>query len=133
MSRIGPVNTVPEMIVRRILHSMGYRYRLHRKTLPGKPDIVFSGRKKAIFVHGCFWHAHGCNIGQPPKSNLQFWEDKLDRNRERDESNTVSLREQGWDVLVVWQCQTKDPVLLRSLLQDFLSDTKQALSRSATN
>jgi DNA mismatch endonuclease (patch repair protein) len=120
MGRIGSKNTAPELIVRRLLHSLGYRFRLHRKDLPGTPDIVLPGRRKAIFVHGCFWHAHSCRIGRPPKSRPEFWEPKLARNRARDEENSRDLEEAGWDVLTVWQCETKDKVALSELLEKFL-------------
>jgi DNA mismatch endonuclease (patch repair protein) len=120
MGRIGSKNTAPELIVRRLLHSLGYRFRLHRKDLPGTPDIVLPGRRKAIFVHGCFWHAHGCRIGRPPKSRPEFWEPKLARNRARDEENSRDLEEAGWEVLTVWQCETKDKVALSELLEKFL-------------
>jgi DNA mismatch endonuclease (patch repair protein) len=120
MGRIGSKNTAPELIVRRLLHSLGYRFRLHRKDLPGTPDIVLPGRRKAIFVHGCFWHAHSCRIGRPPKSRPEFWEPKLARNRARDEENSRNLEEAGWDVLTVWQCETKDKVALSELLEKFL-------------
>lgn len=118
MSRIGGKNTAPEMTVRRLLHQLGYRYRLHRRDLPGVPDIVFPSRGKVIFVNGCFWHAHGCKIGRLPKSKLEFWIPKLDRNRSRDSRNRKSLRSQGWGVLTVWQCQTKS---LNSMKQRIIS------------
>ncbi len=120
MSRIGPANTAPEMIVRRVLHAMGYRYRLHRKDLPGTPDIVFVARKKVIFVHGCFWHAHGCRIGQPPKSRLDFWNEKLSRNVRRDKETRSLLESKGWSVLAIWQCETKDLDTLEKTFRDFL-------------
>lgn len=120
MARIGPKNTAPEMTVRRLLHSMGYRYRLHRRDLPGNPDIVFPSCRKAIFVHGCFWHAHGCRIGQPPKSRPDFWLPKLERNRSRDRENIEALEKAGWGVLVVWQCETRDPKTLAPHLAAFL-------------
>ena len=120
MGRIGSKNTAPELIVRRLLHSLGYRFRLHRKDLPGTPDVVLPGRRKAIFVHGCFWHAHGCRIGRPPKSRPEFWEPKLARNRARDEENSRDLEEAGWEVLTVWQCETKDKEALSELLEKFL-------------
>ncbi len=107
MSRIGGANTTPELAVRRLLHGLGYRFRLHRKSLPGTPDIVFPGRHKVIFVHGCFWHAHGCTIGRPPKSRLDYWLPKLEANRRRDEAKTGALHAMGWATLTVWQCQTK--------------------------
>lgn len=108
MARIGSKDTAPEMIVRRLLHSLGYRYRLHRKALPGTPDIVLPGRRTAIFVHGCFWHSHGCKIGRPPKTRSEFWGPKLQRNRERDKGNREALEAMGWTVETVWQCETRD-------------------------
>lgn len=120
MARIRSKNTAPELLVRRLLHAMGYRFRLHRSELPGKPDIVFVGRRKAIFVHGCFWHAHDCKIGRTPKTRLYFWEPKLQRNRARDLENERALQSQGWDVLTIWQCETKDNVRLRERLVGFL-------------
>ncbi len=116
MSRIRDRNTAPELIVRRLLHRMGYRFRLHRKDLPGKPDIVLPGRRVAIFVHGCFWHAHGCRIGQPPKSRPEFWLPKLERNRARDAGNEAALIADGWTVLTLWQCEIRDPAVLESRL-----------------
>ncbi len=120
MARIGSKNTAPELTVRRLLHGLGYRFRLHRRNLPGTPDIVLPSRRKAIFVHGCFWHGHGCRIGQPPKSRPEFWEPKLDRNKARDEESCEALRGEGWDVMVVWQCETKDRQALAKRLEDFL-------------
>ena len=109
MQAIRCKDTKPERIVRRLLHGLGYRYRLHRSDLPGKPDLVFPGRRKAIFVHGCFWHAHGCRRGQPPKSRLDYWLPKLERNRERDAEKRASLESLSWSVLTVWQCEIGDP------------------------
>jgi DNA mismatch endonuclease, patch repair protein len=120
MAKIGSKNTAPEILVRRLLHALGYRFRLHARDLPGTPDIVFRRRKKAIFVHGCFWHAHGCKIGQPPKSRLEYWLPKLEANRRRDEAKQAELVARGWEVLIVWQCQTKDPSGLVGILTDFL-------------
>ena len=120
MARIGSKNTAPEIIVRRVLFAMGYRFRLHRSDLPGKPDIVFAGRRKAIFVHGCFWHALGCRIGRPPKSRQEFWLAKLRRNAERDRENEQALWRQGWNVLTIWQCETKALSVLRNKLKSFL-------------
>ncbi|WP_165321894.1 very short patch repair endonuclease [Rhizorhabdus phycosphaerae] len=121
MSRIGSKNTAPELVVRRLLHAMGFRYRLHRKDLPGTPDIVFPSLRKAIFVHGCFWHAHGCRIGQPPKSKPEFWGPKLARNKARDAEKSAALREEGWDVLTLWQCEIKERTLLQEQLLAFLT------------
>ena len=105
---------------------MGHRYRLHRRTLPGSPDVVFPALHKAIFVHGCFWHAHGCKIGRPPKSKLDFWEEKLNSNRERDEKNRIALELAGWKVLIVWQCETKNVERLRKTLMDFVAEARGA-------
>lgn len=124
MSRIGSKHTRPERIVRSLLHGLGYRYRLHRKNLPGKPDIVFVGRKKAIFVHGCFWHGHGCKIGREPKSNLEFWQPKIARNRERDRQKQSELEQIGWEVATVWQCELKELQRLEARLVEFLGPTK---------
>jgi DNA mismatch endonuclease (patch repair protein) len=123
MARIGSKNTAPELTVRRLLHGLGYRFRLHRRDLPGTPDIVLPSRRKAIFVHGCFWHGHGCRIGQPPKSRPEFWGPKLERNKARDEENSEALRGAGWEVAVVWQCETKDKEALAERLEDFLGPT----------
>jgi len=120
MSRIGSKDTAPEIAVRKLIFSMGYRFRLHRSELPGTPDIVFIGRRKIIFVHGCFWHAHGCKIGRAPKSHVDFWLVKLKRNSDRDRENERALRRQGWDVLTLWQCETRDVALLRRKAMDFL-------------
>lgn len=120
MSRIGSKHTKPELIVRSMLHALGYRFRLHRKDLPGKPDIVFIGRKKAIFVHGCFWHGHGCKIGRAPKSNLAFWLPKIERNRSRDREKCSELEHIGWRVEEVWQCELKDLQSLARRLREFL-------------
>lgn len=120
MSRIGGKDTAPEIQIRRLLHSLGYRFRLHRRDLPGSPDIVFPGRKKAIFVNGCFWHAHGCRIGKPPKSRPEFWIPKLERNRQKDSRDRRNLRALGWDVLTVWQCQIRLEMRLEKRLRAFL-------------
>ena len=124
MQSVKSKNTGPELVVRRLLHGMGYRYRLHRKDLPGKPDIVFGSRRKAIFVHGCFWHGHGCPKGRLPKSRLEYWQSKVDKNRERDCSKEKQLRSLGWNVLVIWQCETADLEALASRLQDFVDRQK---------
>jgi DNA mismatch endonuclease (patch repair protein) len=121
MSRIRGKDTAPELFVRRLLHSMGYRFRLHRKDLPGTPDIVFPSRQKAVFVNGCFWHGHGCKIGQPPKTRADFWLSKLERNRARDHRNIDDLQRLGWKALVVWQCETRDPERLAATLGRFLA------------
>lgn len=108
MSRIKGKNTKPEMIVRQWLWQNGYRYRLHRKDLPGKPDIVFSGRKKVIFINGCFWHKHNCKYFKWPKSNTKFWRQKIEANVRRDVDNYISLNTTGWNYMVVWECEIKE-------------------------
>jgi DNA mismatch endonuclease (patch repair protein) len=123
MARIQAKNTKPEMTVRRIVHGLGYRYRLHRTDLPGTPDLVFPRLKKAIFVHGCFWHQHdGCQYAYKPKSNSLFWKHKFAKNTARDERAMAGLRALGWDILVVWECQTKEPAKLLRELQRFLKN-----------
>ena len=110
MSGIRSKGMRPEMTVRRQLHSMGYRYRLHRRDLPGKPDLVFPARRKVIFVHGCFWHQHSdpaCRIVRRPKSNREYWMPKLERNVARDAENRARLRELGWKVHVIWECEVR--------------------------
>jgi DNA mismatch endonuclease, patch repair protein len=121
MSRIRNRNTRPEMKVRSLVHQMGYRYRLHRKDLPGKPDLVFPGRRKIIFIHGCFFHMHSCRYGTVvPKTNAEFWRKKRLSNVERDARNIKALEEDGWKVLVVWECQTRAPDGLVAELAEFL-------------
>lgn len=120
MKSVGQKNTQPEWNVRRLLHRLGYRFRLHRKDLPGTPDIVLSGRRKAIFVHGCYWHGHGCSKGKLPKSNRDYWVPKIQKNQERDARKERELRDAGWDVAIVWQCQTKDAEALENMLKKFL-------------
>lgn len=125
MSRIRSKDTKPELRVRHILHRLGYRYRLHRKDLPGVPDLTFPSRKKALFVHGCFWHAHrGCKIANRPKTRRSFWDAKFKHNQARDRANERSLRKQGWDVFTVWECQTKSDDLLVKRLSLFLGPAK---------
>ena len=113
-------DTTPEMLVRRQAHRLGYRFRLHRRDLPGTPDLVFPGRRKAVFVNGCFWHQHDCPRGARPASNTEFWEAKLSKNVERDRKNIAALTSAGWSVLVVWECETKSIPLLSERLAGFL-------------
>jgi DNA mismatch endonuclease, patch repair protein len=120
MSRIGPKNTAPELSVRSLLHRLGYRFRLHRRHLPGTPDVVFASRRKVIFVHGCFWHGHGCKIGRLPQTRLDFWRPKIERTISRDSQAEAALRVAGWEVLTVWQCETKNREELREHLVNFL-------------
>jgi len=124
MRRIRGKNTAPELSVRRLLRQMGFTgYRLHRKDLPGKPDVVFVGRKKAIVIHGCFWHGHDCKEGvRKPKSNQEYWAPKLERNRQRDATNWASLEAAGWSVFVAWECELKNIASLMSRLDQFLSE-----------
>lgn len=125
MSRVRGKDTKPEMMVRRLVHSMGYRYRLHSDKLPGRPDMVFAGRRKVIFVHGCFWHRHGgdcplTRMPKLPKSRLDFWEPKLEKNRVRDQEKQRRLREMGWDYLIVWECQLRDLDKVAERVRGFL-------------
>lgn len=120
MRKVHSVDTNLEITVRRMVHRLGFRYGLHRKDLPGKPDLVFSSRNKIIFIHGCYWHQHHCEAGKRPASNKQYWNLKLDRNVKRDKRNVRVLRKQGWSVLTVWECETRDPERLRQRLLRFL-------------
>jgi DNA mismatch endonuclease, patch repair protein len=121
MSRIRGRDTIPEMLVRSLTHRLGYRFRLHCRTLPGCPDLVFPGRRKVIFVHGCFWHRHeGCRFATMPATRKEFWSNKLIGNRDRDQRNQTALRKNGWRVLVVWECYTGDNVMLAEQLRRFL-------------
>src|ERR1700681_1759849 len=108
MRRVRSQDTQPEILVRRLVHSMGFRYRLHGKSLPGKPDLVFSVRRKAIFVHGCFWHGHRCEAGALPTSNTEYWQAKRNYNLARDRRNLRSLAGVGWRVLVIWECELRN-------------------------
>jgi len=121
MRRIRSKDMRPQLAVRSLVHKMGYRCRLHRKDLPGKPDMVFASRQKVIFVHGCFWHSHGCKYAHTPKSNLEYWMPKLERNRARDTKTTELLKEFGWKTLVVWECETKNQENIKKQLVSFLN------------
>ena len=133
MSRITSKNTLPEMRVRQALHGLGYRFRLHRKDLPGKPDIVLPKYRIAIFVHGCFWHGHTCCDGRRPKSNTDYWNPKLDRNLERDRDHSRLLRVLGWRRIVVWECETLNKTRLAVRLRAMLrrQATRAPVSRTA--
>lgn len=121
MRAVKSRDTKPEMKVRRIAHSMGYRYRLHRADLPGKPDLVFPSRRKVIFVHGCWWHGHDCKRGaREPATNRDYWLPKLARNKKRDAENEKLLGADGWNVLTFWECQLKDADELAVRLRNFL-------------
>jgi DNA mismatch endonuclease (patch repair protein) len=123
MSRIRSADTRPERIVRSMIHRMGYRYALHCRQLPGKPDIVLTSRRKIVFVHGCFWHAHKCRWGDVrPKTNSQYWREKISSNAERDKKHLKALQLAGWRILVVWECQVRSPSKLTGRLSRFLSE-----------
>jgi len=129
MACIRAKHSKPEHIVRSLLHRLGYRFRLHRRDLPGSPDLVFSGRRKIIFVHGCFWHRHpdpACKLARLPKSRLDFWLPKLEANRERDVRNESALAEAGWRSMVVWECELRDREQLQNRLQAFLDGERDA-------
>ncbi|MDE0604804.1 MAG: very short patch repair endonuclease [bacterium] len=121
MSRIRSKDTRPEMLVRRLVHGMGYRYRLHAKELPGRPDLVFRPQRKAILVHGCFWHRHeGCPANRMPKTRREFWSRKLNGNARRDQRNKETLEREGWQVLIIWECETKDLDRIARVVRRFL-------------
>lgn len=121
MRRIRAVDTSPEMTVRRLIHAMGFRYKLHGKGLPGTPDLIFARLHKIILVHGCFWHSHeGCKESHVPKTREEYWGPKLERNKRRDLENSAKLAELGWQVLVVWECETTTAEKLRKRLRRFL-------------
>lgn len=121
MSRIRSKDTKPEMVVRRLAHKLGYRFRLHRRDLPGKPDLVFPSYHKVILVHGCFWHMHKCKYGKAtPKTNSDFWQKKRRENVRRDRRNLRALKNSGWNVLVIWECQVKRESVTEGKLKSFL-------------
>ena len=124
MARVKNKNTAPELIVRKTLHRLGYRFRLHRRDLPGNPDIVLPRWHTVIFVNGCFWHGHDCPRGKRPVSHAEFWNEKLDQNIERDNKNIRLLQENGWRILVLWECQTKNIVDLEIRISNFLQIDK---------
>lgn len=125
MSAVKSADTAPEMVVRRLLYSMGHRYRLHRADLPGKPDVVFQKRRKAIFVHGCFWHGHDCSKGRLPATRTDYWRTKIGRNVIRDREQTRQLEADGWSVLKIWECETRkrDVEILSEKLRSFLASS----------
>jgi DNA mismatch endonuclease, patch repair protein len=125
MRQIRSKNTAPEVLLRRMLHREGYRFRLHRPDLPGKPDLVFPARRKVIFVHGCFWHQHpGCREGRVPGSRRDYWEPKLARNQQRDMATQAALKEQGWQYLIVWECEVKNSNKVLEALLSFLGPVR---------
>jgi len=121
MSKVRSKDTKPELTIRYIIHKEGYRYRLHQKALPGKPDLVFAGLGKIINVNGCFWHGHCCKAGRIPKSNVQFWVNKIEANKARDRKNMRKLNRLGWSVKTIWECQTKNEITLTKRLIKYLS------------
>lgn len=120
MAAVPQAHSKPEIAVRKAAHALGYRFRLHRRDLPGSPDIVFPSVKRAILVHGCFWHRHGCSRTTTPTSNCLFWEEKFKANRARDARVKRALRRAGWKVLIVWECQTRNLALLERKLRRFI-------------
>ncbi len=135
MRSIQSTNTKPEILVRSILHRMGYRFRLHRRDLAGRPDIVLSGRRRIVDVRGCFWHGHGCRLaGKIPATHSEYWASKINGNRARDAENARMLRRDGWTILVVWECQTASSgrALLVKRLREFLAQPKPSDRRSGT-
>ncbi len=123
MSRVRGKDTKPEMVVRSLVHGMGYRYRLHRRDLPGCPDLTFTKPRKVIFVHGCYWHRHdGCPNARTPKSRLEFWVPKLEGNKVRDRANQFQLAEMGWRCLVIWECELRDKHALEDRITTFMED-----------
>lgn len=123
MSHVRSKDTQPELTVRRMVHGLGYRYRLHCRELPGQPDLVLRSRRKVIFIHGCFWHRHpdpGCRRVRMPASNVDYWQEKFAKNIQRDQEHVEALRTSGWDVLVIWECQIEKPALLRKRIARFL-------------
>jgi DNA mismatch endonuclease (patch repair protein) len=134
MRAVRSKNTRPEMILRRLLHARGYRYRLHRKDLPGSPDLAFPGRSKAIFVHGCFWHGHDCKRGaRQPRENADYWVAKIVRNRARDEQAQAALRSLGWESFIVWECAITraGAPALDAQLQSFLGEVTACARKPA--
>jgi DNA mismatch endonuclease (patch repair protein) len=122
MRAVKSQDTAPELVVRRMLHAAGFRYRLHPGDLPGRPDIVFRRKKQAIFVHGCFWHGHPCpRGGRAPKTNSEYWKEKLQRNERRDRKAVESLRLMGWAVLVIWECEMADVERLKQSIMQFVA------------
>ncbi|TKT70874.1 DNA mismatch endonuclease Vsr [Afipia massiliensis] len=121
MRAVKSRDTAPELLVRRMIHRLGYRYRLHRKDLPGKPDLAFIKARKVVFVHGCFWHGHTCDRGRRvPKTNTAYWLKKISRNRVRDSNSVKALRKMGWKTLILWECKLKKPEQLAAQIAKFL-------------
>lgn len=122
MSRVKTRDTSAEIQVRSVIHRLGYRYALNKGDLPGSPDLVFAGRRRIVFVHGCYWHGHRCRYGWLPKSRLGYWRPKIEANKKRDRRNSRALTKSGWSVLVVWQCQIKKPEALQKRIVGFFEN-----------
>jgi DNA mismatch endonuclease, patch repair protein len=133
MARIRSRDTGPELIVRRLLHSIGYRFRVHAPNLPGRPDIVFSSRRTVIFVHGCFWHRHDCGMAYTPKTRRQFWQSKFNGNVKRDRRVRDELAADGWQVIIIWECQTKKPFALAKRLARVLGPAGRGPPRASSS
>lgn len=132
MRRIRKKNTMPELTVRRLAHRLGFRFRLHRRDLPGTPDLVFPSRRKVILVHGCFWHQHECDLGRKqPNTRAEYWRPKLARNVARDAATQAQLVAKGWSVLVVWECETRDQATLAARLATFLGGSTSGRALTA--
>lgn len=130
MGRIRRSDTKPEWAVRRLLHKLGYRFRLQWKAAPGRPDVAFPGRRRIIFVHGCFWHQHeGCRHARLPSTRSEFWADKFARNKARDARDLVRARAEGWETLVIWECETADEDALRERLTGFLGPPRRSTGK----
>jgi DNA mismatch endonuclease (patch repair protein) len=133
MALVCSKNTKPEMLVRRLVHGMGYRYRLHQADLPGKPDLVFRSQRKVVFIHGCFWHGHKCRLGRMPKSRLEYWKPKITGNKERDVRTLRRLRSMRWRALVLWECQLQNLDTVSLLISDKICGVNLSLGdRDAT-
>ena len=124
MAAVHSKNTGPEIAIRKLLHLLGYRFRLHNKSLAGCPDIVFPIRQKVIFVHGCFWHGHNCEKGRLPKSRLDYWKPKITTNKKRDRRNKARLKREGWEACIIWQCELRNQNLLSAKLKKFLDNQR---------
>ncbi|MDX2030628.1 MAG: very short patch repair endonuclease [Blastocatellia bacterium] len=123
MSLVRSKNTKPELFVRKLVFSLGFRYRLHYRRVPGKPDLAFPGKKKVVFVHGCFWHRHEeCKLARIPKSRIAFWKEKLERNRDRDQENQRAITALGWKSLVIWECEIGNVARVTKKLKRFLQE-----------
>ena len=133
MQAVKSKNTKIEIRVRHLLHQAGYRYRLHRADLPGKPDLVFPGKRKIILIHGCFWHGHDCRPKIRPTTSVDYWMPKIEGNKERDARNTATLQEAGWQILVLWECQLKDEFALMNTLTTFLSGNANQDNKPSTS